>query len=68
MGVVTFLFRAKEALWSVHLLGLCIMFGATHPCYDWVLGGYRLGVWGVSGTVKEKVLGFLACVQTITQL
>lgn len=29
MGVVTFLFRANEALWSVHLLGLCIMFRAT---------------------------------------
>ena len=59
MEVVTFLFRAKEALWSVHLLGLCIMFRAMiDPCYDWVLGGYRLGVWGVSGTVKETVLAF----------
>ena len=29
MGVVTFVFRAKEALWSVHLVELCILFRAT---------------------------------------
>ena len=44
-----FVFRAKEALWSVHLLGLCIMFRATPML--WL--GTRWISLGCMGSVRQ---------------
>ena len=54
MGVVTFVFRAKEALWSVHLVELCILFRATPML--WL--GTRWMSLGCMGSVRHcKPLG-----------